>query len=219
MTKTLTFAAISLCSGLLLAAQTASPSAQNTWTGLLVATGCQAATAHGNSATPSTAAANGAVTGTSSNTTGSDLNSTNSATAGAADRAADQNFPRTTASEAENTRATPSSGMPLRTGDMDVADMGTNGRDNSETYSPDRGWMQAKTQAAGLGSACRVGSDTTSYSLMMPDGRLIPFDSASNQKIADRLRSRFPRKSTKIFRVVVKGTMQGDTITLDSLQI
>ncbi len=217
MTKVLTFAGISLCSGLLLA-QSGSSAPHNTWTGLLVATGCQSATARGNAATPATAATNEAVTGTSSNTTGTDLNSTNSAT-GAADRAADQNFPRTTASEAENTRATPTSGMPLRTGDMDVADMGNNSRDNSETYSPDRGWMQAKAQAAGLGSSCRISQDTTSYSLMMPDGRLTPFDSASNQKIADRLRNRFPRKSTKIFRVVVKGTMQGDTITLETLQI
>ena len=217
MTKILTFAAISLCSGLLLA-HSGSSASENTWTGLLVATGCQPATARGNAATPATAASNGAVTGTSSNTTGTDLNSTNSSR-GSADRAADQNFPKTTASEAENTRATPSSGMPLRTGDMDVADMGISRHDNSETYSPDRGWMQAKTQAAGLGSACRISPDTTSYSLMMSDGRLIPFDSASNQKIADRLRNRFPRKSTKIFRVVVKGTMRGDTITVDSLQI
>src|SRR5579884_1877538 len=119
---------------------------------------------------------------------------------GTADRAADmgvntpvatdQNFPKSTASAAHE-----SSGTMNRATDY-TAGMNRNTSDKGQS-----GWEQARKVASQLGPSCHISSTTSSFALRTPDGRLIPFDSASNARIADQLRDKVSGQSTKIFRV------------------
>jgi hypothetical protein len=77
----------------------------------------------------------------------------------------------------------------------------------------------AKMVASQLGASCHIGSSTTAFALRLPDGTIMPFDSASNAKIADQVKDRVSGNTTKIFRVVVRGTTDGNTITLDTMRI
>ena len=84
----------------------------------------------------------------------------------------------------------------------------------------DTGWQEAQRVAGNMPDSCRITENTTSYALRLPDGRVMRFDDASNTKIRQQLQSTDRVKGQmKIFRVVVKGTASGDTISLDSIQI
>jgi hypothetical protein len=293
MTRKLFIPGLAMCSGLLLAQtsetmpaqtnnsnmpqSTASMSGSNTWTGLLVAMGCDnnagSASMASNTSSEVTGSAmtgpalNGSsgsgMNGTSTNMTGasataatqtmtsqngqpgmapdmarastpgqSDTYGSSSTAAGAqrnsegnntgtADRASsmtantpvatDQNFPKSTTSAAHE-----SSGTMNRATDA-TAGMSANTSDKGMSNGQS-GWDSAKTIASQMGPSCRIASSTASFALRTADGRLIPFDSASNAKIADQVRDRVS-SSSKIFRVVVKGTMSGDTITADSVRL
>lgn len=88
------------------------------------------------------------------------------------------------------------------------------------TNAQDTGWQEAQRVAGNMPDSCRISDNTTSYSLRLPDGRVMHFDDASNTKIRQQLQSTDRVKGQrKIFRVVVKGTASGDTISLDSIQI
>ena len=81
-------------------------------------------------------------------------------------------------------------------------------------------WIAAEKIAGNMDKTCHISSQTTSFALRLPDGRMIPFSEASNSKIASQIQStnRLGDK-TKIFRVIVTGSMQGDRITLESLKL
>ena len=81
-------------------------------------------------------------------------------------------------------------------------------------------WIAAEKIAGNMDKACHISSQTTSFALRLPDGRMIPFHEASNSKIASQIQStnRLGDK-TKIFRVIVTGSMQGDRISLESLKL
>ena len=81
-------------------------------------------------------------------------------------------------------------------------------------------WIAAEKIAGNMDKTCHISSQTTSFALRLPDGRIIPFSEASNSKIASQIQStnRLADK-TKIFRVIVAGSMQGDRISLESLKL
>lgn len=211
------------------------------WVGLLVAMGCDTSSVNGgmNTATnisgsmatntsPNTNQSmngNSAMTGpdmngsrgsgmngTSNNMSGSATTAANQASAGSA--TPDQNFPKSTASAASessgsmNTATAPAN--QTDTGNMNAATNSGNGQS---------GMDRAKTVASQMGPSCHIGANTSSFALRLPDGRLMPFDSASNAKIADQVRDRVSGNTTKIFRVVVTGTSDGNTITVDTMRI
>lgn len=124
----------------------------------------------------------------------------NSSEAGEADRA----IPNRTSEQDMNSRGTPQ--------DMSM---------NTGQSSDDAQWARAQQIASAMPNSCRISTGTTSYALRMADGTLVRFDDASNTKIQQQLQQsgRFSTHQMKIYRVVVKGTLQGDTISLDSIQI
>jgi hypothetical protein len=170
------------------------------------------------------------MTGTSATSVNQTPTAGNSAAqaTGTADRAAgasgattmpsDQNFPKSTASAAHESSATmnratdATAGMARNTSDKGVGNAGNgSGTEGS--------WDEAKTMASQMGPSCHISPTTSSFALRLSDGRVIPFDSASNAKIADQVRSRVSDSSSKIFRAVVKGTMTGNTISADSVRL
>jgi hypothetical protein len=80
----------------------------------------------------------------------------------------------------------------------------------------DHGKMTAKN----MDDSCRISSTTTTFALRLKDGSIVRFDDASNAKIAQQLQSgnRLKDKS-KLFHTKVKGSMNGDVITIESIQI
>lgn len=84
----------------------------------------------------------------------------------------------------------------------------------------DQGWANARQVAAQMPKSCKITSDTSSYQLRLSDGRMVPFDQASNTKIHDLLQSGGRlNHQMKVFRVVVKGTMPGDEIVIDTIKM
>jgi hypothetical protein len=67
--------------------------------------------------------------------------------------------------------------------------------------------------------ACRITTATSNFALRTPDGRVYVFDDASNARIREQLNGRVAAHEMKIFRVVVRGNLQGQTLTLDSIQL
>jgi hypothetical protein len=95
-------------------------------------------------------------------------------------------------------------------------------KDQSNTADRSKSGMdadRAKTNGS-VDRSCYIGQSTTAFALKLKDGRIVNFDDASNGKIAQQLQSgdRLQNK-VKIFRATVKGAMQGDTITVDSIQM
>lgn len=168
------------------------------WTGLLVASGCNAT---GMESSRNTASADRMSDATTAKKTSSphETNTTYEQRVSEADRnstsksAASTGMPKTTGSEA----STP-----------------------TEQSSEDQGWAHAQEVASQMPDSCRITTGTTAYALRLHDGRIVRFDDASNAKIQQQLQSvgRLAHQK-KIFRVVVKGTMEGDTISLDSIRI
>jgi hypothetical protein len=168
------------------------------WTGLLVASACNAT---GMESSRATTSADRMSDATMAKKTSSphETNTTYEQKVNEADRnstsqsAASTGMPKTTGSEA----STP-----------------------SEQPSGDQGWARAQEVANQMPDSCRITTGTTAYALRLRDGRTVRFDDASNSRIQQQLQSggRLAHQK-KIFRVVVKGTMEGDTISLDSIRI
>ena len=178
------------------------------WVGLLVAMGCDTSSVsgtsnvsmNGNSAmtAPDMNGSRGSgMNGTSNDMTGSSQTTVNQSSA------SNQNFPKSTASAASESSAS-----------MNAATTTDTNNNNARN-----GMARAKEVASQMGPSCHIGSTTAAFALRLPDGRLIPFDDASNAKIADQIQNRVSGNQTKIFRVVVTGTSDGNTITMNSMRI
>lgn len=103
------------------------------------------------------------------------------------------------------------------------SDLGNSHPSHPDTGSADRMATPSSEDAMvvrSLDASCRITSSTQAYALRMDDGRIVRFDEASNAKIQQQLQSgdRLSHKS-KIFRVKVNGSMQGDTIQATDVQI
>jgi len=213
--------------------QSQSPSAQsasgNSWVGLLVATGCT----NPGASSGAVASTGSAMTGPALNgSSGSGMNGTSTDMTGSSANGVSQT--RTDMPRASDTygsadrmtgdvtsRAATDQGMAKSTqnsGDMNRATNYTAGMRKNSSDTGDS-WDHAKMVASELGPNCHISSTTSSFALMLPDGRTLSFDSASNSKIADQVRDRVSGNTTKIFRVEVKGTLSGDTITVDSIRM
>jgi hypothetical protein len=75
-------------------------------------------------------------------------------------------------------------------------------------------WSHNGVKANAVSGPCRISMDTTSYALQLPDGRMIPFNSSSNLRISQQLRS---GRLAKTGTVNVRGTMQHGMISLKSI--
>ncbi len=71
-----------------------------------------------------------------------------------------------------------------------------------------------------MDASCRIGEKTTAFALRLSDSSLLKFDESSNAKIAheSQMAGRLKHK-TKIFRATAKGTLEGDSIRLDSIKM
>jgi hypothetical protein len=231
----LTLVAASLASALAIAQDTggASSSANtNSWTGLLVAAGCSSGMTTGTKGTADAGMPR------STPTPAREQNTTYEDRAKQADRSstgssASKNdaMARRTDRGASVDQATPALTDPVTTPPVD--DKGTRGsatkntpstgmKDQSNTADRSKSGMdadRAKTNGS-VDRSCYIGQSTTAFALKLKDGRIVNFDDASNGKIAQQLQSgdRLQNK-VKIFRATVKGAMQGDTITVDSIQM
>ena len=198
---------VPVCAGLMLAQTASGPSSTTqSWTGLLVAAGCQ------NSAmTPDTSRSTVMENGMAKNTPGSktERNTTYEDSLNQADRSA-------ASSDRPGARKTPASNegpSDMKNSTPETANT------NASNMAVNDGSMDAERVVA-THKSCQISNQTASFALRLRDGRLIPFDDASNSKIASQLQStnRLGDK-TKVFRVVVKGALQSDRISLDSIKI
>jgi len=204
MKTKLIIAGLGLACGIALAQTTPADSTASprSWKGLLVAMGCDSGSGsdsmNGNSVMtgPDLNGSKGSgMNGTSNDMTGTSATSVNQAPAG------DQNFPKSTASAASESSGSMNTATPA----------------NTDAASGQSDMEQAKMVASHLGPTCHIGVNTSAFELRLPDGTLMSFDAASNSKIADQIHNRVHGNVTKIFRVVVKGTADGNTISLDSM--
>lgn len=199
--------AVPLFTAVLLAQGPNTSSGQQSWTGLLVAAGCQT----GGSAMAKSTASETLPRTTPSATT-REQNRTYEQTQNQADRTAPTRKTPTGQSATEHLNATDQ----VTTPPVDsVNTRGSAPLDGSTGPGADE-----TTVAKNMDNSCRIGAQTTAFSLRLSDGRLVRFDEASNARIAQQLQSgdRLKHK-TKIFRAKVKGSMQGDTISIDNLKI
>ena len=205
--------------------QNGTQTGQGSWVGLLVASSCSADNGNMSRATNSAdrmsnmTATPGATPQHESNTTHqeevsqADRNNTgsnaantasNRTTEGQATRTADETASRTSTTAGENSST------------ADTMAQNTNGNGGNGG----NGWARAQRVASQMPDSCRITTSTSTFALRLRDGRMVRFDDASNAKIQQQLQSRGNLEhSKKIFRVVVKGNMQGDTIALDSIQM
>lgn len=208
--KWLTLAALPL-TAMLLQAQDA-----QSWTGLLVASGCQTGSESGSAAgTTKTPREQNSTYEQAQNRAGAPGASTPSKDSDKMARVTD----RGAAVDAHTD--------PLdRTTTPPVDDKGTRGKATmNNTPAKD---AANRTGASGarspdpdkLDASCRVGQHTTAFALLLNDGKLMRFDEAGNSKIAQQLQNpdRLEHK-TKIFRTKVKGVLQNGIISIDSIEI
>ena len=66
-------------------------------------------------------------------------------------------------------------------------------------------------------ASCQISGQTNAFALRLSDGRLVRFDDASNAKIVQQLGGR--SKKSKTFHARVKGTLNGDTIGMNSIRM
>lgn len=109
-----------------------------------------------------------------------------------------------------------------RTTTPPIDDKGTRGK--ADTATPNRvyrkdGGPDRKPDANHLDASCRIGQHTSAFALLLDDGKLVRFDEAGNSTIVQQLQSqdRVAHK-TKIFRAKVKGGLQNDLLSVDSLE-
>lgn len=87
----------------------------------------------------------------------------------------------------------------------------------AKSSSPDPDWSSARKQAHSLGASCSVGPDVKQFSLLMPDGKMVPFDDLANQGILKQMPA--SSDSKRIYRVWVQGKMQDGKIALVSIRM
>ena len=96
----------------------------------------------------------------------------------------------------------------------------TNNNSSNMALKNEDAWIAAEKIAGNMDKACHISSRTTSFALRLPDGRMIPFYEPSNPKIATQIQSTdHLGDKTKIFRVIVTGSLQGGRIRLESLKL
>lgn len=191
-------ALLSLTSGFLGAQAGGSQS----WSGLLVAAGCQASGSapHGGKATGAT----GDMARSTPTVSSREQNRTFEQQANQADRSPASTNTRAQAREKMN--ATDQ----VKTPPVDSVDT----RGSAPLDGPALG-----SANVGTDPSCRISDQTTAFALRLSDGRLVRFDDASNTRIAKQLQSGGRNKKNKTYRAKVKGTMSGETIGLESLHI
>lgn len=188
----------------LLSAQTA-----QTWSGLLVASGCQVRSTPGSSA--------------SAAKPGRERNSTyeqqaQSQAGGATSAASTAPGKQDPAMARTTDRGTPVEKTidPLdRTTTPPIDDKGTRGKAGMNKTG-----SEGALDPAGMDASCRIGTHTAAFALQTEDGKLVQFDPAANSKIQQQLHTedRLGHK-TKVFRTKVKGVMQNGLISIDSIEI
>lgn len=97
-----------------------------------------------------------------------------------------------------------------QTGDLSIAD---------SRKIKDPGWKQARRQSMSLDPGCHVSTDTRKFALMLPDGRLLPFDDVANTKIIEQLKTRGLSAKPKILRVQVAGKLENGAVAIDEIQM
>jgi hypothetical protein len=205
-----------LCTGFALAQSTSnSPASSQSWVGLLVAAGCASSgtSADMRSATPGTS--NVTENGMAKSSPGSTRernttyeqtqNQADGGSTGSADRADTRKSSEATSATSDLKNSTPEA---------------TNNNSSNMALKNEDAWIAAEKIAGNMDKTCHISSQTTSFAIRLPDGRMIPFYETSNSKIASQIQStnRLGGK-TKIFRVIVTGSMQGDRIRLESLKL
>lgn len=65
-------------------------------------------------------------------------------------------------------------------------------------------------------ASCPPSPTTTSFGLMTPDGKFYKLDQESNMKVQSALKS---RTSTDEGKVTIQGTLEGDTLKIESIEI
>lgn len=189
----------------LLSAQTA-----QTWSGLLVASGCQIRSAAPSSASVTKPARER--NSTYEQQAQAQAGGATSAASSSAEGKPTGGMPRTT------DRGTPVEKTldPLdRTTTPAVDEKGTRGKAGiNKTGS------SAALDPAAMDPSCRIGEHTAAFALQTDDGKLVQFDAAANSKIQQQLQTgdRLRHKS-KIFRTKVKGVMQNGLLSIDSIEI
>lgn len=100
-----------------------------------------------------------------------------------------------------------------------VDSLDTRGSAPLNATEPSSSGRDDRAVAASLAPACRIGAKTSSFALRLDNGSIVPFDDASNAKISQLLAGsdRLSHK-TKTFRAVVKGSMNANTISADSIR-
>jgi hypothetical protein len=209
----------------------ANSSSTSRWTGLLVAAACPS-----DSATPRTA-----TLAHEQNTTyeHAENQADRSSTGSAANRdrmprrtdrgaSVDQAVPALTDRvttppvDDKGTRGSATPNNPPPTGMKDQANSADRSK-NEQAMNSDRDKSRLDSDGSntsGMDKNCYIGQSTSAFALKLKDGRMVRFDDASNAKIAQQLQSgdRLVNK-IKVFRATVKGSMPGDTITVDSIQM
>lgn len=204
----------------------------NTWTGLLVAAGCPNDAAGSMSAsTDKGAVRTGSKASREQNSTYEQRENQADRSSTAASSADANRMPRRTDRGSSVNQATPAVTDPVTTPPVD--DKGTRGsatkntpptgmkdQGNSADRNKSDSAVNSDRSASSMDKSCYIGQSTTAFALKLKDGRMLRFDDASNAKIAQQLQSgdRLTSK-IKIFRATVKGSMQGDTIVVDSVQM
>lgn len=90
---------------------------------------------------------------------------------------------------------------------------------NNMATSTEKGMRTGEVKTAGnWDKSCYIGKSTSSFTFQTKDGRMLHFDSDGDSKIKSQLdsSSRVASKS-KIFRVKVTGSVDGDTIHLTNI--
>ncbi len=97
----------------------------------------------------------------------------------------------------------------------------TNQSNAAEATGMGESWNDAQQVAKQMPNSCRITTATTAFALRLRDGRLVNFGNAGNAQILQQLRSnsRIAAHQMKIFRVTVKGEIQGQMMTLDSIRL
>jgi hypothetical protein len=199
-----TLAAVLLASALVMAQDTSAANSSSTdrssWTGLLVTAACPR-----DSGTPMSATKDMRTTATPARRTDRGA-SVDQAVPALTDRVT------TPPVDDKGTRGSATASNPP-TGTKDQENSADRSKSESATNS-------AGSNTGGMDKNCYIGQSTNAFALKLKDGRMMRFDDVSNAKIAHQLQSgdRLVNK-IKIFRATVKGSTQGDTITVDSIQM
>lgn len=235
----------SLLSFSLLAIAQDGTNAGQSWSGLLVASGCRASAAA--IGTNQHAGSDPAMP-RSTNTPAREQNATYEQTQNQADRPRPGSVPSQTASKDRDQMARttdrgsvvdPKDDPMARVTTPPIDDKGTRGKatinntavqdasnraegvkEADRTASNMTSGRSDSDSAKGMDGSCRIGQNTSAFALRLADGKLVQFDEASNSKISQQLKSgdRLQHK-TKIFRAKVKGSLQNGAISADSIQM